>query len=433
MRTPRVFAFVSVLALIQAVQANHGFADWTQWRGANRDGHTKKFRPPTEWPKNLRTVWSVDVGEGHASPIIDPSGERIYVFSRFQDRETLTCVDANGKVAWRSHYDAPYKVDPAAEGHGKGPKATPLLQGDGIFTFGINGTLTAWERFRQKQLWQKSFADDFPKTSPQFGAAASPLFLRQTSGNNGQVIVHVGGKDRGALTSFDPYQGNVLWQWKGDGPGYASPILAKLPNSADSKPQIITQTQKQCVAVSTDGKLLWSIPYETAYEQNSVCPVVHGEHLILSGYQRGVTAYRFLQADGELKPDEAWHTDEASFYMSTPVVAGDRLYGFSEKNKGQLVCLNPADGKVLWQGPPRQGDNAALVVAGEILALLTTNSELVFVDLSRDEADRKPTYRELARYRVSETPTWTHPLLFGNKVLIKDFDKLTLLSFDGER
>ena len=31
----------------------------------------------------------------------------------------------------------------------------------------------------------------------------------------------------GALTAFDPATGNVLWAWKGDGPGYSSPVVAR--------------------------------------------------------------------------------------------------------------------------------------------------------------------------------------------------------------
>ena len=70
-----------------------------------------------------------------------------------------------------------------------------------------------------KQLWQKPGSSVVPMYPSH---AFSPLADR------GLVIFHVGGHDEGALTAFDMNTGDVKWSWKGDGPGYGSPVVATL-------------------------------------------------------------------------------------------------------------------------------------------------------------------------------------------------------------
>jgi outer membrane protein assembly factor BamB len=93
------------------------------------------------------------------------------------------------------------------------------------------------------------------------------------------LFLHVGGHDSGALTAFDAKTGEPRWNWNKDGPGYSSPILAQ-PGGVK---QLITQSQNFAIGVSPGGKLLWSVPYKTDYDQNSVSPVVVGDLVIVSG------------------------------------------------------------------------------------------------------------------------------------------------------
>jgi hypothetical protein len=59
-------------------------------------------------------------------------------------------------------------------------------------------------------------------------------------------------------------------------------------------------------------------------------------------------------------------------YMSSPILDGGFLYGFSNRRKGQLFCLEGATGKVRWTTEGRGGQNASLVSAGQDLVVLTT-------------------------------------------------------------
>src|SRR3984957_3553955 len=130
--------------------------DWAQWRGPGRDGVAIGFVEPKTWPEKLQLKWKVEVGEGHSSPVVAEG--RIYMHTRQGDREVLSCLRAdNGQVVWQEGYPAPYTVNPAAAGHGKGVKSTPVVSGGRIYTFGINGTLSCFDAKTGKPQWRKEF------------------------------------------------------------------------------------------------------------------------------------------------------------------------------------------------------------------------------------------------------------------------------------
>jgi outer membrane protein assembly factor BamB len=398
---------LSVTLFLGAFISSAFAADWNQWRGPNRDGIISDFKAPAAWTTDsLAKKWTVTVGEGHSSPVV--VGDRVYVFAREGEKEVMRCLAiADGKVIWQDAYDVPYEMNPAARGHGKGPKATPVVAGGRVFTLGINGHLSAYDAGSGAVLWRKAFAEDYKETAPVFGAAVSPI----VDGNN--VIVHVGGKDSGALTAFDAASGKVNWKWDGDGPAYTSPVIATFGGIR----QIITQSQKHCLGVSaTDGALLWKLPFTTPYDQNSVTPVVAGDLVIFGGVQKPTFAVKVTGKSAE----QVWETNEINVYMSTPVLNGTTLYGMSTKQRGSLFALNVTNGTVLWKGEGRLGENASLTDIGS--ALLVTND-------AGDMTVQQKTgtgLKEVIKYKVADSPVWASPAVAGNQLLIKDKTTLAL-------
>ncbi len=381
--------------------------DWSGWRGAARDGKAS-LTAPASWPKELKQGWQVEVGEGHSTPALVDG--KLYAFVRQANDEVTLCLDAaSGKELWCVPYPAPFEINQLAKDHGKGPWSSPTVAGGKVYTFGMKGILSCLDAKDGKVVWRKDFKDR-PANKPSdplwYGNALSPLLTE------GLCIVHAYGPTKGAITALDAATGEPRWSWDGDEPSSASPIVA----TVGGKAQVITQTASKAVGVAlADGKLLWQVDYKTKYDQNSVTPVVFENLVILSGTGMGVTAYRI---DGG-KADQAWQTTDAAIYMSSPVLKGDRLFGFSEKKKGQYFCLDAKTGATLWPGPARQGDSGALVNAGDVLLGLNVGSELVAFDAGDKE------YKELARYKVAETPTWAHPVVSGKSIFVKDRTKLT--------
>ncbi|HEY3175627.1 MAG TPA: PQQ-binding-like beta-propeller repeat protein [Candidatus Polarisedimenticolia bacterium] len=396
-----------------ALMAGAGAADWPQWRGPQRDGVAAGVVPPAVWPEKLVRAWSVPVGEGHAGPIL--VGDRVFVHAREEDREVVRALRlSDGGTLWRVAWPISYEMNPAATGHGKGPKATPVEAGGTLFTFGITGVISALDAATGDLRWRKDFSTEFKATSPLYGAAASPLVVDDL------VITHVGGHHDGSLSAFDVKTGKRRWALKGDGPGYASPILAELAG----RRQIITQTDQRIVGVAaSDGRLLWSLPFTTPYDQNIVTPLLFENLLIVSGIEQGVRAYTFETKGEDLSPREVWSRKDASFYMSSPVLASGRLFGLSLLRQRQLVCLDPKTGEVQWMSPGRVADQVTLVAAGTFVLALTDGGELIVLPAASKE------FSPLARYRVAESPTWAHPVPVPHGVIVKDRTDLSLWSW----
>ncbi len=387
-------------------------ADWPQWRGPNRDGNVTDASVPSTWPKTLKEEWKVPVGIGHSSPVVVKG--KIYVFARQGEEEVLLCLEAaSGKEIWRSSQPISYQVHPAATAHGKGPKSTPIVSNRNVYTLGITGILSCHDARTGKLKWRQEFSKQYPKTSPLFGTGQSPLV------DNGLLIVHVGGHDRGALTAFDSETGATKWSNDGDGPAYSSPIVVTL---ADVR-QVVTFMQKDFVGVDIiTGKLLWKVPAKSQYDENSVTTVAYRDLLIFSREGMGMAAIRLVKQGNELVPQEVWRNTDNQLYLNTPVLQGNVLVGFSARQKGQFFAVDADTGKTIWQSPGRMGENAAILnLGGKVLLLLTNDANLIVLP-----ADAK-SYTPLVQYSVAKSPTWAHPVVMGRRILVKDETTLASL------
>ena len=302
----------------------------------------------------------------------------------------------------------------AALKHGEGPKSTPVVSDGKLYTLGISGILSCFDASSGRTLWRKDFSKQFPLTSPLYGTGMSPIVDR------GLLIAHVGGNDSGALTAFEAASGEVKWSWNGDGPGYTSPIVLELGGTR----QVVTQSQQNIVGVdASSGALLWKIPLLTPYVQNIVTPVVYRQSLIFSGLGKGIMAVAVSKAGNQWSTKELWNNQDVSMYMSSPVLSGDLMFGFSHKNKGQFFCIDAQTGATKWVGEPRQADNAAVLIAGSLLLMLKDNAELIVARASAKALE------PVRKYTVADSSTYAHPLLLDNGIVVKDADSLALWSF----
>jgi outer membrane protein assembly factor BamB len=390
--------------------------DWNQWRGPARTGMTHAFKAPATWPERPKQIWKTSVGLGHSSPVV--SGSRVFVHTRTTDRdqEAVTAYDlASGRQIWRQAYDAPYTVNPAAQSHGKGPKSTPLIADGRLFTFGISGILSAWDAGTGRLIWRKDFKTDFAATSPDYGTAMSPVLA------GAHLIVHAGGPGTGAMLGLDPATGSVKWSWKADGPAYASPVVADIGGVR----QLVTQSQRFLIGLAAaTGELLWQIPFATEYAQNIVTPVVSNDLVVYSGLSTPLVAVRITRTgNGRWSTAKVWENADLPMYMSSPVLNRGYLFGLSHRNRGQFFCVDLATGKTMWTTRGREGENAALILADDLLMATTTEGELVV-----GRADPKA-FTALRRYTVAESPIWAHPVPAGAGVLIKDAETLAYWTF----
>ena len=407
MTTTRAIAGLVLFAgLSAAVTAQNAGPDWPQWRGPRRDGTLTSFTEPKAWPETLTQRWKVPVGDGYATPII--VGNRIFQFSRQGENEVVRAIDAaTGKTIWERSYPAPFEMTSGTRRHGPGPKSTPTYADGRLFTFGMSSIVTAWDAATGKELWRKPGG----AIQQEFHTAMSPL----VDGN--QVILHVGGENQGALTSWDVATGAVKWEWKGDGPAYGSPIIADIGGTR----HLMLFSQLNFIGVNpANGQLLWSVPFEAGSTTNSITPLVHGNTVIVSGQRKPLTAYTITNKDGKWSADLAWENPQLSMSWSNGVLMGDAIFSMSPQNSGQFFWADVKTGKTLWTSEPRQAGNAAITRFGNLLFVLKEDGQLMVG--RADPAGFTP----MKTYTVAMSATWAPPVISGNRIFVKDADTLAL-------
>jgi outer membrane protein assembly factor BamB len=388
--------------------------DWPEWRGPSRDNKVTGFAEPKTWPKNLTKKWTVSVGIGEASPVL--VGDNLYTFGRQDGDEVTLCLDANtGKEIWKEKYAAAFvakgdKVYP-------GPRSTPAVGEGKICTLGVNGLLICRDAATGKQTWQHD------KGFPKFHTSTSPIIA------NGKCIVFAG-----ALTAFDLKTGESKWSWSGN-PGYGSPVFM----TVDGVKQVVVPSEGVLAGVNfADGKLLWKVNIGTAWQNSYSTPVVNGNIVYYSitpgkgdkggkgtdgRVATGFLALQIEKKDDTFSANEIWKKNPAAGYH-TPVFRDGLIYGVSLKGK-HFFCLDGKTGEEKWSDDADHGECGCILNVGSVLVALTSNKNLiVFRPGGKD-------YSEIARYRVSSSPTWCVPILAGNRIYVKDKEgSLTLWTLE---
>src|SRR6476661_5819485 len=118
----RLRSLLVLLALAAPAPAD----DWPQWLGPRRDGVWRETGVLDKFPKDgPRVKWRVPVGAGYSGPAV-----------------------AGGKGLWTHDYPCTYQVSYAS-----GPRATPLIEGDRVYTLGTMGNLLCLDTGKGGVIW----------------------------------------------------------------------------------------------------------------------------------------------------------------------------------------------------------------------------------------------------------------------------------------
>lgn len=380
-----------------AMAAFAGADDWTRWRGAGGDGISAETGWKAQSVAAPKIRWKATLGEGHSS--VSVYAKRLYTMGNVKGSDVVYCLDAeSGKEAWRFAYACPKGTYP-------GPRATPVLEGDSVYTLGREGQACCLDAATGKVKWQKSLEKDYKAAGPNWGMAGSPLI----HGNN---VIYNAGMSGLAL---DKATGAKVWE-SGAGPGgYAAPVA-------------FTLKEKECLAIfglqdlyvveAATGKKLHSHPWVTKFDINAADPVhVGGKLLITSGYGHGA-ALLDLTA-GSVRP--AWENLELKGHFASPIHIDGHFYGVdgnTNDGKPQLRCLEAATGKVKWTERGNGFENLT-AAAGKLIAI--DKKGLLVV------AEAVPTgYKEIAKGLVltARAQNWTAPVLANGLIYCRNSDGL---------
>ena len=387
--------------------------EWTQWRGPARDGSVSAKNAPAKWPETFQRTWRVEIGEGYSSPVV--ANGRVFVHTRRDPEEIVSGINlADGKLLWQQKYQAVFNKNQYAVQMAKGPNSTPLVIGNRLFTLGVTGILNAWDTESGKVLWTRDFSKSIDTSKLFCGTAASPIAV------DGRVVVQVGSDIHGGqILALNPATGATEWEWKGLGPGYASPVVIDLGGTK----HLVTMTEGSIVGIDAkSGKELWSVAFPDEWHENITTPLWTGTHLVVSGTRAGTHAYTLAQSGGKWQATEAWKNADVAMYMSSPVFGDGLIYGHSSKRKGQFVAVDAKTGAVKWATEGREGEHASLLLTPQHVIFLTNSADLIVAKRGT------PAFDVEKRYEVAEAATWAVPVLLGSNVLVRDATGVMLLT-----
>ena len=404
MKSKSVVVAAIVLLFVFAAQAlAQREASWPQWRGPNRDGISKETGLLKQWPaQGPALVWKASgAGAGYSSFSI--ANGRLYTMGLRGDREYVIAFDiTNGKEVWATAHGTAFRND-----RGDGPRGTPTIDGDRIYALGGSGDLSCLDARTGKIVWTKNVLREFGASNIGWGISESPLVI----GN--KVLVNAGGRNA-SIVALNKENGAVIWKSQSDEAGYSSAIALQVNGGT----QVVFFTAERALGLDVnDGKLLWEYGRPANRTANVATPIARGNRVFISsGYGTGGGVVE-IKADN--KAQELYFTRDMSNHHSSSVLVGDYLYGFSDSI---LTAMKFDTGEIAWRD--RSVGKGSLVYADGNLYCYSENGVIGLVEAT-------PTgYHEQGRFRIQqgELPTWTHPVVVGGRLYLRDQD--TIYAFD---
>ncbi len=394
-------------------------ADWPQWRGPNHDGVSPETNLLATWPdEGPKVLWQHEAGLGYSGVAI-ANGRAVTMVQDGAD-EAVVCWDAaSGTELWRFKYPAHF----VHRQFGDGPRATPAIAGERVYTVGGTGVMHCLKLMPSstagEAVWRKDLLTEFDAPQLEWGISFSPLV------ENGRVYVMPGGPGGNALAALDSGSGSIVWKSFDDGASYSSPVAADLAG----RRQIVVLLAERLVGVApTSGELLWEFPWPAgpAHTPSAIVTplVIHrtsGDYVFIAGgYDKGCALLK-IEADGErCKATQVYRNLNMRSVFSSPVCLGDFVYGFDDVN---FVCLDVRNGKRQWK--EFGFDKGSLIAADGRLIVLGAEGTLALV------AAEPKAYRELSRFQHADERCWTVPSLADGRLYVRN--RKTLVCYDVKK
>jgi len=377
-------------------------AEWPGFRGPNRDSAIDGVRVNTDWTTSPPVqLWRRQVGPGWSSFAV--TGDVLYTQEqRGESEEVAAYRVSTGRPIWR-HRDP---VRFWESNGGAGPRATPTINHNRVYTFGATGILNALDADTGARVWSRNVATDAEKTVPMWGFASSPLVIDDL------VVVAASGR----LAAYDAATGKRRWLGPPRPGSYSSPHLF----TADGVQQILLLSAAGVTSVSPeDGALLWEQEWDGG-GTTIVQPALTGDgdlliNAIATSGGLGLRRLNVTHGSNGWNVSERWTSTGLKPYFNDFVVHKGHAFGF---DGNILACIDLSDGHRKWKGGRYGNGQLILLAAEDLLLVLSEDGELALVKATPDQ------FTEVARFKAIEGKTWNHPVLVRDTLLVRNGEEM---------
>lgn len=368
-----------------------------QFQGPNRDtvmpGKGVSLKDPEGNPPTL--VWRRPIGAAWSGFSVMEG--RAFTQEQVGEEEWVSCFDAQtGERLW--HYTSPGHYNtPIA---GVGPRATPTVAGDVVYSLGATGWLTCLEVKTGRPRWALDLVEQLNARIPEWGLSGSPWV-------QGDAVYVIAGAEDASVIALDSRDGTLLWKGGEASVRYSSLVLAELHGTS----QLLAFNRSLESLDPETGRVLWSFPFGVGHPHVATPVVLPDNQILISaGYGVGTARIQvtFSEAEG-WGSEEIWTSRRMKAKFASIVVRDGAVIGLDD---GILAAIRLEDGSLLWK-EGRHGHGQGLWVGADYL-LMAENGELVHL---RPNAEGP---REQSRFRVFRDKTWNPIALAGAHLLVRN-------------
>ncbi|MFO1499003.1 MAG: PQQ-binding-like beta-propeller repeat protein [Verrucomicrobiota bacterium] len=369
-------------------------SDWPRWRGSERNGTTAESDWSAAWAKEgPPLLWKASVGIGFSS--VSVAGGRVYTMGNTDGMDSVFCCNAaDGTLIWKHSY--PCGLRP--QYYEGGTSVTPTVDGHSLYTLSKEGHLYCFDSATGDVSWTIRLTQQPGAIMPRWGFAGSPLV------QDDLLILNAGSAGMAVAKS----NGQIKWFSGKEAAGYATP----LPVTIEGRPCVLIFAAKALVcAALEDGSELWRYPWVTKWDLNIADPIVSGDKVFISTFDRGGALLKMSRQGAT----EVWHNQSMANHFSTSVLYEGALYGITgntDRPPAEFRCVDFASGELKWS----QGGLgcASLMIADGKLIVLSDKGELVVADASQER------FQASARAQVLGGKCWIPPVLANGRIYCRN-------------
>lgn len=361
--------------------------DWPQWRGPRVDNVSGETDWQAEWGDGGPPVaWRTFLGPGYsAASVIGRRAFTLAIHVDPQEGETLAqassdrrwprkgraisedmlCLDADGKVLWRTPADRAVLTEKRCRW--KVPHMPPAVANGRVFGLTSTGVLQACDANSGEALWRIDFRERGCHDGGRDGYSGAPILLGDkvlvALSEHDEKVSHQKGILR--LYSVDQADGKIAWVFERFKKRYWP---TPMPCVLGGEPTVLVHTGPELCGIDPrDGSLKWSFDFasatglEATFCQSIATPVVVGDR-VYTHYFNDPQPSRFLCVQiKDNEPRLIWTNDTLALWYHSAVGHDGMIFGFDQRNSrgvkseeprpddlGRFQCIDMDDGKLLW-------------------------------------------------------------------------------------
>jgi outer membrane protein assembly factor BamB len=345
---------------------------------------------PAALKSGARILWQASIKQGYSAVAL--KGDRLYTMGNDRKNDTVWCLNADtGAVLWKYSY-------PCGTNEHPGPRATPTVDGDVVYTLSLEGHLFALAADTGAVIWKHDLAQEYGARLASWALGSSAVV------DGDMLLVNV---NRNGI-ALDKKTGKKIWASPPDTSGYATPVLFM---AGKKKYGVFFGADAFYGVELATGRVAWRQGWTTAYDVNAADPLVFGNKIFISsGYGRGCALFEFT----EKAVTKKWENRNLAAHFSSPVYKDGYIYGITDNSGegGQYRVLKADTGAV------------ALSQRVEFGNFIVVNDKYFFTAYERGElaiAEITPSsYRLISSAALRPGVYWTAPVAARGRAYIRN-------------